>query len=384
MRKIWLWLPFLFTACSQRELPQQQTRDSEITIEKHLIPEVVNPGREYVISVRVIGETDRDSLRLNVLTATGVSLDTVWLFDDGGALHHDDGDQVAFDGYFSCRFLWSSSIIDEQHFIWRFETENFAGQTTAFLEIPISSKRNFAPHLLQVSGPDTLRSAFEGVIKFQAMVDDSNGVGDINRVLCTAQQKESAAFLLELSPEPQPGLYSISLNSQFAIAKKGSYDLFFKALDKSGVESNVVSRSFFIENKPPVLSEFSHADSVQRPPTDKIVAFLITVRVIDDQSIADIKSVKLEWKKPDGTYSKNSPFDLFDNGLPWNDNFDGWDDGWRGDEKAGDGIYSITGIFDPLQPLGDYLLTFYAEDFSGNRNDSITRVVTLYDAAEGN
>ena len=114
-----------------------------------------------------------------------------------------------------------------------------------------------------------------------------------------------------------------------------------------------------------------------------MVAFLITVRIDDDQTLLDVNDVKLEWKKPDGTYSLNSPFDLYDNGLPWNEDFTGWDDGWRGDENAGDGIYSITGIFDPNQPLGDYELTFYARDFSGNTSERITRIITLY-PREGN
>ena len=114
-----------------------------------------------------------------------------------------------------------------------------------------------------------------------------------------------------------------------------------------------------------------------------MVAFLITVRVEDEQSAADVKLVKLEWKKPDGTFSKNSPFTLYDNGLPWNEDFSGWDDGWRGDKVAGDGVYSITGIFDPNQPLGNYELTFYAEDFAGNVSERITRIVTLYPKPEG-
>jgi hypothetical protein len=385
MKKTLLGLSLLLlgAACSQRELPQQNTNTGPFLLEKHIIPEVVNPGRVYPVSVRLIGGAMVDSVRLDALSFSRTPLRTYWLFDDGGTLHADSGDQVAFDGYFSQNILWTSDSQAAEELIWRFEATTREGKTVEPMEVNVSSQKNSAPVLISVDIPDTLHSGFEGVIKFRAQADDSNGVVDIDQVKCSASQSGVAAFELSLPPENEPGVFEFALDNSFAVAKKGLYDLNFQAIDRSGALSSSVGRSLSIENRAPRLSDFMHADSVALPDAGMMTAFLITVRVQDDQSAADIKSVMLEWKKPDGTFSKNSPFTLYDNGLPWNEDFTGWDDGWRGDATAGDGVYSITGIFDPNQPLGDYQLTFYAEDFAGNFSDHVTRIVTLYPKAAG-
>jgi hypothetical protein len=377
-----LSLLLLGAACSQRELPQQYTNTGPFLLEKHIIPEVVNPGRVYPVSIKLTGGAMVDSVRLEVLSSARALLTTYWLFDDGGRLF-DDGDQVAFDGYFSQNILWTSDSPVAEELIWRFEAGAPEGQIVEPLEVSVSSQKNSTPVLLEVNAPDTLRSGFEGMIKFLAQATDSNGVSDIDRVKCAASQGGSAAFEVSLRQESEPGVFEFALDYRFAVAKKGPYDLNFQAIDRSGALSNMVSRSLFIENRAPQLSDFVYADSIDLPDAGMMTAFLITVRVQDDQSAADIKSVKLDWEKPDNTFSKNSPFTLYDNGLPWNEDFTGWDDGWRGDQTAADGVYSITGIFDPTQPLGDYQLTFYAEDFAGNISERITRIVTLYPKTAG-
>jgi hypothetical protein len=377
-----LSLLLLGVACSQRELPQQVTNTGPFLLEKHIIPEVVNPGRVYPVSVKLTGGAMVDSVRLEVLSSARALLTTFWLFDDGERMF-DDGDLVAFDGYFSQNILWTSDSQAAQELIWRFEATTRDGQTVEPMEVTVSSQKNSTPVLLTVDVPDTLHSGFEGTIKFLAQATDSNGVSDIDRVKCAASQGGSATFEVSLRQENEPGVFEFALDSRFAIAKKGAYDLNFQAVDRSGALSNMVSRSLFIENRAPQLSDFVYADSIDLPDAGMMTAFLITVRVQDDQSAADIKSVKLDWEKPDGTFSKNSPFTLCDNGLPWNEDFTGWDDGWRGDQTADDGIYSITGIFDPTQPLGDYKLTFYAEDFAGNISERITRIVSLYPKSAG-
>lgn len=383
MNKVLMALSILLlgASCSQRELPQQYSATRSFLLEKHIIPAVVNPGRTYPVSVRLTGEILADSVRLDVLSSSRALMATFWLFDDGGALHADSGDQVAFDGYFSNNILWTSASQAAEELIWRFEAATREGQTVEPMEVTVSSRKNSAPVLMSINLPDTLRSGFEGTIMLLAAAADSNGNADIEKVKCSAYQSEALAFEIFLNRENEPDVFGIALDYTFAVAKKGQYDLKFQAVDRSGAVSNMISRSLFIENRPPQLSEFVFADSVQLPEVGMMTAFLITVRVQDDQSAADIKSVKLDWKKPDGTFSKNSPFTLYDNGLPWNEDFAGWDDGWRGDQTTADGVYSITGIFDPNQPLGDYQLTFYAEDFAGNFSERITRIVTLYPKA---
>ena len=378
MKKLWVFLiPVLF-GCSQRELPQQNTNDGPMTLEKHIVPEVVNPGITYFLSVRLVGDASADSVRLEVYEKDASSpFASYALYDDGANLDPDDGDQVAFDGYFSQNIVWTTSGGNQAEYTWRFVAINEENRVSEPLELTVSSRQNSAPVLLSVQAPDSLPSGFEGEIVFRAEVTDSNGLADIDKVVYAAYQNDILNFETELELE-NDGVYVASMDKYFAIGKKGLYELRFKAMDKSGSESNIVSKNVAIGNHPPQLLDFSHADSVQLPEEGNMVAFLITVRIEDDQSLLDVNDVKLDWKKPDGTFSQNSPFDLYDNGLPWNEDFTGWDDGWRGDETAGDGIYSITGIYDPTQPLGDYELTFYARDFAGNTSERITRIVTLY------
>ncbi|MBN1465040.1 hypothetical protein JXA02_04715 [candidate division KSB1 bacterium] len=376
-----LIIPLSLLGYCSRELPQQNTVAGLMTIQKHILPEVVNPGATSFVSVLLANGT-ADSVRLEIFRQSETSpFASYGLFDDGGNIHPDDGDQVAYDGYFSQNILWpgegGASI-----YRWRFVATDVSGQVSEPLEATVASRKNSPPVLLAVQAPDSLPSGFAGELQFVAHVSDSNGTEDIATVKYAAYQENALNFEGSLE-YVSDGVYVAKMNRLFAIGKKGAYDLQFKAYDKSGGQSEIISKQVTIGNAAPQLLDFVHADSVQLPEEGKMVAFLITVRLDDDQTLADVKEVKLEWKKPDGTYSLNSPFDLYDNGLPWNDDFQGWDNGWRGDEKAGDGIYSITGIFDPAQPLGNYELTFYARDFAGNSSERITRVIALH-PREGN
>jgi hypothetical protein len=382
-KPVFFLIPLFFFGCSQRELPPQNSNHTTITLNKHVLPEVVNPGETYLVSVQLTGGADVDSVRLDVYRQGQSNLFTSYaLFDDGGTLYSNDGDQVAFDGYYTQNITWVADAGDEQAYLWRFEATDVEGKNAEPFESTVVSRQNVAPVLLKVEAPDSLPSGFEGELVFQADVSDSNGLADISAVSYSAYKDNVLNFEAALEME-SPGVYAAKMIKSFAVGKVGLYDVRFKAVDKSGLLSNVISKNVFIGNNAPQLLDFVHVDSVQIPETGKMVAFLITVRVDDDQSLADVKEVKLEWKKPDSTYSANSPFDLYDNGLPWNETFEGWDDGWRGDAVAGDGIYSITGIFDLNQPLGDYELTFYARDYAGNMSGRVTRILTLY-AREGN
>ena len=383
-KRIALLIGVLLVACSERELPQQNTEGDALSLEIVVAPSVVNPGGAYLVTVRLTGGADVDSVRMEVTSPDDARLlATFWLYDDGGAVHPNDGDQVAFDGYFSQRILWAVDIGSLKKVAWRFQATDIDGETSEPVERMVSARENAAPVLLKVEIPDSLPSGFDGEIEFRVQVADSNGSDDIARVTYSAYQNDALNFQVILDSTDTPGVYVQKMDHKFAAGKKGVYILKFKAIDKSGAVSEVVDKHIAIGNNAPQLLDFVHADSLQQPEEGKMVAFLITVLIEDDQSLLDVSNAKLEWKKPDSTYSKNSPFDLYDNGLPWNQDFEGWDDGWRGDENVGDGVYSIPGIFDPAQPLGDYELTFYADDFAGNKSERITRIVTLY-PREGN
>ncbi|MBN1999719.1 hypothetical protein JW935_19345, partial [candidate division KSB1 bacterium] len=116
------------------------------------------------------------------------------------------------------------------------------------------------------------------------------------------------------------------------------------------------------------------ASTVEKPKTG-ITTFLIKISVRDPQSSKDIKNVKMSWQKPDSSFAGESPYDLYDNGKPFDLNPSRWQAGFRGDEVEGDGVYSITGIFDPSQPEGQYKLVFWAVDLVENKSNQIVHYI---------
>ncbi|MDZ7370584.1 MAG: hypothetical protein ONB12_05395, partial [candidate division KSB1 bacterium] len=98
---------FLLSACT-RELPTPAEPGTAV-LEKHRIPSVVNPGRSYTVEVKLVGKVQVDSIRLRVF-ASQQEIMQCGLFDDGGAVHLQSGDQAAFDNIFTCRLLWSAAL----------------------------------------------------------------------------------------------------------------------------------------------------------------------------------------------------------------------------------------------------------------------------------
>ena len=259
-------LCIVFIACSERDLPQQNTENEPLTLKLMTVPDVVNPGGVYLVSARITGGAGVDSVQLDILTADGASLlTTFWLYDDGGAVHAEDGDQVAFDDVFTRRIVWAVNVGDAQKLTWRFQATDIAGAISEPVEHTVSARENAAPVLLKVETPDSLASGFEGQLTFRVEAADSNGLDDIDKVTYSAYQNDLLAFEQNLEPGEAAGIYVQNMDRTFAVGKKGVYKLKFKAIDKSGAESAVVERVVTIGNKAPTLLDFVHADSVQQP-----------------------------------------------------------------------------------------------------------------------
>ncbi|NIA28461.1 MAG: hypothetical protein GWP06_00945 [Actinobacteria bacterium] len=391
MPKLLLLLFFLLPlGCAKRELPVQVQETSVPVLEKHLVPSFVNPNHTYTFSIRVKNAQNVDSVKMTVLKEGDMEPVefTAGLYDDGGALHSGDGDVVASDGYFTNNILWIPEDSTRQKFIFAFLAVNESGEKSEVLQDTVVSLSNVPPQILNVQLPDSLPGGFAGQTIFKVETADSNGIEDVDKILYRGIRNDTLYFSGELLrssdiiPEnPDAAVFVLNADSSFAVGKKGNYDIIFEAVDHSGVKSSPVSRPLYIGNKAPLLSDVTAPPIFERPNGSKTntAKFLITVKARDSQTLKDIQFVKMIWKKPDGTFSKNSPFTLYDNGLPFHNDFSGWNQGYRGDQIAGDGIYSITGLFDPTQPLGDYLLTFYAHDLAGNISENVTYIITLKD-----
>jgi len=376
MKKLLLMLPFFFLAACGDDNGTTPTKSNPPVVEIQNVPEIINPGKTYKVSVRVQSEQMVEFVQLQVLA------DDVWftaeLYDDGGSLH-DDGDVIARDGIFTQNVTIPSTAIAADNVIFSFTATDDADQTSESAQQTVEyNAGNIAPIVTVVEAPELLASGFDGELVFRAEVSDENGLEDIARVEYQAYLGDLLSFTMEMTQQ-SPGVYTHTVDSAFAIGISGDFVYHFYAIDKSGDKSNEVTKSVTIENKAPRVLEVVHSDSVKRPPLNSRVGLLVQVLMNDDQSLEDIVAVKMDWKKPDGTFSGNSPFDLYDNGLPLDaENLSGWDQGYRGDLEAGDGIYSITAMFDDDDEFGEYELTFYATDFAGNTSEKMTTQIILY------
>jgi len=386
MRKLCLCaILTVLAGCSERELPVPIKADSVPVLEKHIIPSFVNPGKSFMVTIQVknAAPADVDSVSLSIRKAGETGSVHFALFDDGAAMHENDEDVVAHDGIFSQKISWQASIQQREEFIFRFEATDKQNQQSEPLEVTVVSIANSPPRIAAISMPDSLPSGFDGLQYIKVTATDSNEVDDIVQVNYRGSRNDTTFFQGTLKDDglggdemAGDGVFSVSLDRSFAITKKGSYEMVFEAQDKSGSKSQPASRALLIGNGAPIGSNISAPDSVKRPTTGT-TSRLITIRVDDPQTLKDVKSARLEWKKPDGSFPSTGPyFTIYDNGLPFD--VSKWDLGYRGDAVAGDGVYSITGVFDSDDLLGPYTLTFQIEDWVGNKSVPLVHIIRLY------
>mgnify|MGYP001190451995 CR=1 FL=1 len=347
------------------------------------VPAVINPGRSYVLAVAVNGASAGDiaSVSLDILSETTLAkVMSVNLYDDGDKAHPGNGDVIAFDGVYTGRLLWPSAYVGPGNLIFEFSVP---GGSVLPLKLPVQSLDVHPPEITSLVCPDVLPSGFSGFKTIAVSVADSTGLNDILCVLMSGFQNGVNLFSDTLYDNGADGdltagdgICTLQMDSTYAAGKQGEYDLRFHALDKAGLSSAMVSKKMVINNSAPAIVKVTMAQQVDRPASGT-VTFLIEAQVSDPQGGRDIKWVRLSWKKPDNSYPSASPYQMYDNGLAFD--LSKWDYGYRGDVAANDGVYSIRGVFDSGNLLGEYTLGFQAEDLVGNRTTEIFYKVTLID-----
>lgn len=374
-----------FVACSERELPQQTTETPDPEIRIHQVPQSINPGESFFVSVRVLNHETVDLVQLSVYESGASDPSHVFsLYDDGGAEHPEDGDIVAFDGYYSQTILWQPAKSEETEYTFSFQPISQDATPGSSVKAKILSIQKSRPQVLDIQSPALLTSGFDGTVLISARVYDSSGVENLRNVWFEGSREGVVHFTVALNDSGKNGdqsaddqIYSIALDKSFAAGRQGQYELRFFADNKSGAQSDAKTSLLRIENSAPDIFKVSAPDSVERPNGGQVYYFSIKVTVKDSQTIADIRQVQMKWQKPDGSYPQSGPYsELFDNGLAFNINK--WNQGYRGDETANDGVYSTTGAFDERQPLGKYTLTFIAYDRVGQASAAWVHSVYLY------
>lgn len=156
----------------------------------------------------------------------------------------------------------------------------------------------------------------------------------------------------------------------FAIKRKdiGNYSLRIFGFDSKERKSNLIISNInvFRENHPPIIEKVSAPDTIFiSEGTQK--HFLIA-KVSDPEGLNDIKKVYFNSFKPDGSAASGNPFQLLDDGNKL---------GASGDDKAGDGQYSLTIQITDQNPKGKYRFDFYATDKSDSTSNSKTHYIVV-------
>jgi hypothetical protein len=223
---------------------------------------------------------------------------------------------------------------------------------------------NQPPEILNYSFPDSILAGMTST-SVSFTVADNDGLDDIRWVLLPGFVTGNLSPVFQdtiYNPGNNSAVFDTVLDSSFAVRKKGNYEMRFVAEDRVGEFSQPISKNIFIENTVPVVWDSQVADTLILPVSGSDpVDTLITIRVKDRQSLADVDAVYYYSLKPDGTLANNgNPFFMWDNGLPFLGDPNQLQ--YAGDLVAGDGIYSFTVLLPSGAMPGKYRFSFYALD----------------------
>ncbi len=212
---------------------------------------------------------------------------------------------------------------------------------------------------------DTLKIKF----KAKAIVYDKDGQDDISETFCYVINPHRGITLTQtkLSRINDSTFYG---TPEFNIKRKDAGVFYVKifSIDKSNFTSNefYFNLNLYRGNRPPVISDLNAPDTVVLQT--QTILIKITIKATDPDGENDIKTVYFNSFKPDGSPSSGNPFQMYD---------DGNSSGISGDDKAGDGIYSIIIQLPPNTQRGTYRFEFQAIDRAGAKSNIITHLLAV-------
>jgi hypothetical protein len=371
---------FVLAGCSQNDddnSPVNPPGQIEVQWQSTLPNLVYQSAGYYPVRVIVSGANPEeiDSVRAVISDSSGIFSTSFKLYDDAGAFLHDDaldycspysGDLVARNGVYSRQV---NSRFAPQSGFYFLSVAVFLNGTTAVSRLDtVAVFPSSPPQLSDLTLPDSLLSGFAPLqIRVQAIDPDPL---ESDSIVSVEMQLYSPAGLPLDSPvalvKVGAGYYGTQLAADFSAGKpSGDYTFTFRARDSFNVPSDSLGKVVFLQNLPPGLSDRQYPDTLTIPVNPPYFELLISIKAWDEQTSADLKSVYLYSRKPDGSMANNGlPIPMEDNGLP----FDPirWDQGYLGDLVAGDSIFSTTAVLYDTSQTGTYTFTFMAEDFAGN------------------
>jgi hypothetical protein len=302
-----------------------------------------NAGIKQVICV-IIDSTGQDSLSLE-------------MFDDGDALGNSSGDIIAFDQIYTVTIIGTQLMLPQGIYQVQIFAQANSGENVRSFNQNLEIFPNQAPEIVNYFFPDTISLKMPST-EVQFTVFDNDGLNDIRWVVMQGFEPGNAfPVFRDTIPNPQNNspLFTMTIDSSYAAAKKDDYELQIFAEDRVNDKSPEVIHPLFIENSAPQLLNISVPDTMLIFQTSSNID-TVRAEVKDGQSLLDVKRVYFvsQIRQANGSLGPESdPIDLFDNG----------DIVQSGDPVATDGEYSRIIRIDPENTPGTYIFTFHSQDF---------------------
>jgi hypothetical protein len=161
------------------------------------------------------------------------------------------------------------------------------------------------------------------------------------------------------------GHFSGALNFSILRSEVGEMRVVIAAIDNRGGRSNAASLPVQIlrSNRPPLLSDLVAPDTVRLSNQTQVLTLRITAS--DPDGLRDIHRVVFNSFRPDGQPSAGNPFQMHDDGAT------------GGDERAGDGVFTLQISLPPTTAPGRYRFEFQAFDRSSVPSNVVIHHITV-------
>ena len=162
------------------------------------------------------------------------------------------------------------------------------------------------------------------------------------------------------------GVYSGKASFEIKRVEIGVIRVELFAEAENGFQSNTVlaSLSIYRGNRPPAILDLDIPDTLQLGSQAQLLT--LRVRTADPDGLADIARVIFNSYKPDGIASTGNPFQMYDDGSTN-----------HGDERAGDGVFSLIITLPSTTVTGVYRFEFQAFDRSSEGSSTVVHRVSV-------
>lgn len=365
-------IPLLFLQCTIKD-PVIPVSGVAPVIENIMAPESLDLTdlSKARVSASVSDPQGYENITLVLLSVNKgqASLSQDTLRDDGL-----NGDILVRDGRFS--IMLKKEHFQKQTGVFHLKVQAFDadGHESKIQADTISTYLN-PPVLGDLEFPDVLTEATLPEAFFAVRVTDGDGLADIDSVWCDLVLPKSTDPFMRFKlvddgtsgdANPHDSLFSRRIDLSDTIRIPGEYTVHIQASDSKNALSRMMTDSIRVDipNQSPVLGNLNAPATVFRNNPEPI---LLTVQADDPQGLNDVWRVCFNVTKPDGAPSAGNPFCMYDDG----------DSDAHGDDKAGDGVYSLFITISVSNDVGTYRFDFFAEDRNGVRSEALTHFMDV-------